>query len=603
MKRLGKLGLAAAAFAVLLLFNAHPAAAQNPQDFTINSFVADYYLGRNAAQTSTLHTTEIITAQFPNFDQNHGILRALPETYLGHTVSLQIDSVTDENGNPIHYTTSGQSGNLVLRIGDPDVYVHGDMTYKITYDQKNVIAMFSDHQEFYWNINGDQWQQPFRVVTARLHVPPSLVNSLQARSACYVGAYGAKDSSRCTTTSQGDSGSIIFTSEAKNLGPGETMTTVNSFAAGTFKLGPEIAQAQRAKEIKYAGIAAAVIGPALLASAFLYTQWIRYGRDPKGRGVIIPEYQPYKGLNVLSSDYILLEKLNNKAISALVIELAIKKYVTIYEVIKKKRLAKDTTGYKLKLIKDPGDLSEPEQAVVKMFFKGAPVGAEIDLSELKSSLSGDVKSLKKSLGTLLTADGFFKTNPEAAAVKYYGIGGALGIGGFFLLTTGIFPLIAVSIALAGAAFLVFSRYMPSRSDKGVEVRDHMLGLRDYIKLAEADRLKFLQSPEGAEKIEEAGLDPADPKFRVKLFESLLPYAMVFNLEENWSKQFRDIYTSPPDWYTGNWNTFNTVYLASSINNFSNFNTVNFNPPHSSGSSGFGGGFSGGGGGGGGGGGW
>src|SRR5581483_9368315 len=103
----------------------------NLQNFTVSSFTADYYIDRNGAKTSTLHTTEVITAQFPDYDQNHGILRAIPETYLGHTTSLTVDSVTDENSQPQPYSTSGQNGNLVLKIGDANTYVHGQKIYKI----------------------------------------------------------------------------------------------------------------------------------------------------------------------------------------------------------------------------------------------------------------------------------------------------------------------------------------------------------------------------------------------------------------------------------------------------------------------------------------
>jgi uncharacterized membrane protein YgcG len=164
-------------------------------------------------------------------------------------------------------------------------------------------------------------------------------------------------------------------------------------------------------------------------------------------------------------------------------------------------------------------------------------------------------------------------------------------------------VVAIGLILSGILVLIISRYMPSRSQLGVQIHDHMLGLKDYIKLAEADRIKFLQSPQGAEKIREAGLNPDDPQFKVKLFESLLPYAMLFNLEKDWAKQFQNVYEQAPSWYSGNWNAFNTGYLVSSINNFSYASAATFSTPSSSGGSGFGGGFSGGGGGGGGGGGW
>jgi uncharacterized membrane protein len=91
---------------------------------------------------------------------------------------------------------------------------------------------------------------------------------------------------------------------------------------------------------------------------------------------------------------------------------------------------------------------------------------------------------------------------------------------------------------------------------------------------------------------------------IKLFEDLLPYAILFGLEKEWAKQFKDLYVQPPSWYNGTSGTFNSIYLANSLSSFNNVNAAAFTAPSSSDSSGFGGGgFSGGGGGGGGGGGW
>jgi uncharacterized membrane protein len=100
------------------------------------------------------------------------------------------------------------------------------------------------------------------------------------------------------------------------------------------------------------------------------------------------------------------------------------------------------------------------------------------------------------------------------------------------------------------------------------------------------------------------VNPEDPKQVIKLFEDLLPYAMLFGLEKEWAEQFNNLYTQPPGWYSGNMSTFNAIYLANAMSGFNSASSNVFTAPSSSGSSGFGGGgFSGGGGGGGGGGGW
>ena len=55
-------------------------------------------------------------------------------------------------------------------------------------------------------------------------------------------------------------------------------------------------------------------------------------------------------------------------------------------------------------------------------------------------------------------------------------------------------------------------------------------LKLYIEMAEAERLKLLQSVEGAD---------VSPKGIVKLYEKLLPYAAVFGLEESWMNEMRE----------------------------------------------------------------
>jgi uncharacterized membrane protein YgcG len=151
------------------------------------------------------------------------------------------------------------------------------------------------------------------------------------------------------------------------------------------------------------------------------------------------------------------------------------------------------------------------------------------------------------------------------------------------------------IAGAGIIVMIASQFMPARTALGVEKREYLLGLKLYMKMAEADRLKALQSPRGelTEKI-----NVADNTQLVKLYEKLLPYAMLFGIEKDWAKEFSALYTESPDWYAGH-SAFNAAYFAGSMASFGTASTQSFTPPSSSGS----GGSSGGGGGGGGGGGW
>lgn len=584
---------------VLPLFFPAPAAAA-VNDFTISSFEADYYLQRNEARTSTLRVQEVIKPVFPDFDQNHGILRAIPQTYQGHTLSLEIDSVVKESGEPWNYTTYTQNDNLVLKIGDADKYVHGEQTYIINYRMKNVIAFFDGHDEFYWDINGDQWLQRFDRVIARLHIPDEIAGSLQDRSSCFAGSYGFNERS-CAITVMETAEGVTYTATAENLGPRQTLTTVLGFDDGTFEPGPEIAAERLRKQLMLLAAAGSFLLPIMVTGTKLYRRWRRDGKDPSGRGVIIPEYLPPKDLNALTSNVVLNERLESKAVSALIVELAVNKYVHIYEIPKTGLLGK--TDYELEVVKDPGALDPDARAGLDMFFSGGvKKGSKIKLSSLKNKLYAKLRKLDNKLTKKLYEAGYFKNDPHKTRKRYLTAGSVmlfLAIMVGFLVVTIPF---AVGLGISALMVMAVSNAMPARSAKGVMARDYLYGMRDYMKRAEAERLKVLQSPRGAEKLPK-GLDPKSPKSQVKLFEELLPYAMLFGIEKDWAEQFKDLYTQPPDWYSGDWRRFNTVNLALSLSDFSSASTTSFTAPSSSGSSGFSGGSSGGGGGGGGGGGW
>ena len=134
--------------------------------------------------------------------------------------------------------------------------------------------------------------------------------------------------------------------------------------------------------------------------------------------------------------------------------------------------------------------------------------------------------------------------------------------------------------------------MPAKTRQGALAKEHILGLKRYLTVAEKDRIEFHNAPE------------KNPEH----FEKLLPYAMVLGVEQEWAKQFAGIYNQQPNWYDDSSGKYFTAFaLTDSLNNFqAKADTTLASRPSSASScgSGFGGvGFSGGGFGGGGGGSW
>jgi uncharacterized membrane protein len=614
MKRI--VGIIALASLLLLSFPAHTS-AQNTQDFKFESFSSDYSLDRTSENASSLKVQEVLVAVFPEYDQNHGILRAIPSTYKNHTLSLSNISVTDQTGKAYEFTTSDQNNNKVLKIGNPNNYVHGRTIFKINYTLQDVTSYFKDHDEFFWDINGDQWDQPFGSVTANIHISDQLVSSLQNRRLCYAGYFGGLKQNCNVTLVALKEGTFIRVS-ADNLQPRQTLSVVLAFKPGTFnQKSSAIKKEEKQRQITFIATAFLVAIPPLIACIFMFKRWRQFGDDPKGRGVIIPEYEPPKGFNPLTSDFLYRQGLRNTAISATIIDLAVKGYITIIEIPKSGLFSKK--DYELKLTKIPDyDASNHLIEMLKIIFgDDMTSGTSVKVSDFSKSSSKqrqmykDMEKLEDAIAASMADAGYFIKNPKKIKSGYSIWGIVLIILGGFGITLvssiGFAPLVGLfgGVLLGGLIVFLYSFIMPARTLTGVNAYDSLKGLKDYIKLAEADRIKFLQSPDGAEKLPVADeFDPKTKEAKVKLFEKLLPYAIIFGLEKNWAKQFNDIYTTPPNWYQGgNWSAFNAGYLAGSLSDFSSAAATSFASPSSSSGSGFSGGGAGGGGGGGGGGGW
>ena len=135
----------------MLVGSGQAAFAAQTDNFTITKFDAEYSLGRDSENRSTLRAKWTITANFPP-KQNHGIAPVFVKEYDGHHTSFTLESVTDDKGKGLEYTWKGDE----LRIGNKDVYVEGEKTYVITYTQRDVTKHYADtgKDEFYWDAIG-----------------------------------------------------------------------------------------------------------------------------------------------------------------------------------------------------------------------------------------------------------------------------------------------------------------------------------------------------------------------------------------------------------------------------------------------------------------
>ncbi|CAN5147409.1 hypothetical protein BH09ACT6_BH09ACT6_24110 [soil metagenome] len=582
-------------------------------DFTFNRFVGDYTLGRDSGGHATLTTVETLDAQFPSSDQNHGILRAIPLKYDNHPTDVRIVSVADGAGNARSYSTDSQDGLLLLTIAAAD-YVHGSQVYVITYTQNNVIQYFPDtgDQEFYWDTNGTAWKQSFGSVTAVVHVPGDLTPGLNGQTACYVGAQGS--SQQCDISSSaasaagaaGASGGMKFEASSQQLGAGENMTVAIGFSPTTFTLRDSSFFASGAAIAELVATILAVlvaVGAVVLRFTVL--------KDAAGRPTIIAEYTVPKGVNLLMASVV--NKTSKRAPASAFVSLAVRHNIQIVEQEKESGWAGLGGGktYWLRLVSVDG-LDATELALAKLLFgPDLQIGAWKQIEKQDTSLSKGIYALMQSTRKQAVTDGYIRGGTNLIS-SLFALGVVLfGVLAFFTGTSAINDdfggpvpfglIIACGVSLIVVFIAAFKKPLTA---KGSELRDYIKGLELYIRLAEKDRFAMLQTPEGALKTQ---VNAPDWGQVVKIYEKLLPYAVLLGLEKEWSQVLGTYYEqlgSQPEWYAGNTGVFNAVLFASAIDSWSSVVDASLAASTSSSSSGGsgGGGFSGGGGGGGGGGG-
>lgn len=590
--------LALVACSVSVTFGDETAAVSTDvNDFVFESMDADYTLGRADDGTSTMTVVETFVAIFPEYDQNRGMRRILPDSYLGAPLHPQLVSITDADGNPRPAEVESEDGAYAI-TSRADDYVHGAQTYVFTYTLENVARFFDNTgvDELNWNVNGVDWAQPFGSVSVTLHVPAELAPAVTGAQACYVGEAGSTDRCPIASTTDADGG-VTVTASASDLQPYETVTIAVAFDAGTFT---PFDSSYTASPYGWLQLLAFLGAVGSLVWAIVFR--VRMLRDEPGRPTIIPEYTPPPRIDALESA-VLLGK-TTKAIPAEVLEQAVVGSIRIEEAGRKL-----FGGLKLKaVLVDPARADGDGLLLLQGLFPHMTPGEEYEFGSNDTRLSSAARRIIKAAERELDARGLRRPVPGGA--RFWPMAGAIVFGiltivfGFFALGAFVDATIVVLLMIPAFVMIFVVAVLVSRKPltaAGAETRDHLAGLQMFIEWAEADRIRMLQSPQGAERIavDDSGVrvDPANPRQMLRIYETLLPYAVVFGQEEEWSEHLAVLYdqTGVPGWYVGTAG-FNAAAFSSGISTLSTTTTASTSGGSSGGGSAGGGGGGGGGGG-------
>ncbi|MGI6722223.1 MAG: DUF2207 domain-containing protein [Anaerovoracaceae bacterium] len=620
--------------AVLSILTAVPATAGAA------NFVTDKYNVKvNVQDDNSAYINEQISIQATG--SIHGIYRYIPMSQKveykdnkGNTIKNVRNpmKVGDFSVDNERWSSEKENGNMVIKIGDPDKTFTGDKTYDLSYRVRMYDDGIGDYDSFYYNVLPFEWETPIKESTITINMPKKFDSK-------NVDVYAGPEGSR------GDSKLIDWKVKGRTI----TITTKGQLPQGDgITVGIKLKEGYFSGELTTFWMKILVCVISVIFALLLLAFWFRFGRDRKVIETV--EFEPPAGMGPAEVGYVIDGSVDKKDVVSLIFWFAQKGYLSIkeegkhdYLLVKEKDLPLNAKPFEMTFfnglfqrgdgnqvrLKELGpEFSETYETVksqIKSYYEdnkalrifppasslariggvaiiiiGFAISALVVAYMYRNIMMAIPTAIVCALTLTACALGVSATDKKASQGKGKVIGKALLSIIFLLVAIGLSIFIAkislgfiycgFAMALMEAASYFAVRYMQNRTKFGAEIMGKLLGFREFIRVAEVEKLEEL--------VEE------NPSY----FYDVLPYAYVFGLSKKWAKRFENIPTEQPLWYDGYYGNdvmFNTWIFYNVFHSFDNSMTANIDIPANDGSGGFGGGgFSGGGGfGGGGGGSW
>jgi len=597
---------------------------------------------------ATMQVTETIRVRAEGNEIRRGIYRDFPTRYptpYGREVKVGFTVLEVlRNRQPEPWVQEPLRNGVRVRIGNPDVFLpNGDHEYLIRYTTNRQLGFYNEFDELYWNVTGNGWDFPIDVADARIRLPQPVKFGQRY---FYTGPEGARAKDAMVVAE--NPGDIRFRTTAP-LSPREGLTVAVAWPKGVVT--PPSADALAGWWLSDNGPPIVGFLGLFATLGYYFHAWRRAGRDPRP-GTIVPIFSPADNLTPAAMRYISEMGADNRAFAAALVDLGVRGKVRLVEGEKRFFKRADTTIEKRG---DPHDLPQAESDMMRELFASGDTILMDDKNHARFSAASSAlaKEYKKQYeGTMFVRNWMWSIRgiavtilaliatvavlalaaPFHSATGQYAALGALATGAAAamlfvwpaqgaarwiaravgilagLLAVGIgfalfgmtvesgraVPLLIPALALPVAISAFWWMAAPTKA--GRAVLDRIAGFRQYLSIAEEERLQTMHPPEKTPQ----------------LFEKYLPYAIALEVENEWADRFAGVLAAAAvagqsqtfGWYSGHsdpWNHTGSFVdrVGSSLS--SSVASASTAPGSSSGSGG--GGSSGGGGGGGGGGGW
>jgi uncharacterized membrane protein YgcG len=500
----------------------------------------------------------------------NGIHRTIPVEYPGpngtnYTLFLDVSSVTDGAGGKLRYESSSSRGTRDLKIYIPGA-INTSRTVEIDYVVRNGIRYFEDHDEFYWNVTGNDWPVPIDRASAAVSFPSSAAGSLRAQA--FTGVYGSAERDATSVVQGAD---VSF--ETKSALPPRGGMTIDVFLPKDILRQPSALT----RLFWFLGGNPIVFLP-FVTFAVMLTLWWHKGRDPDAGLSVAPMYEPPAGMSPAEAGTLLDDKIHPRDLSSTLVDLAVRGYLKIEETDQTTLGVfhhKDYIFHLLKPREQWNDLASHERVMLENIFAG---GSDTRLADLKNRFYTALPVIRQDIMAALRNKNMYSVDPESA--NSYSLGAIVLILAPFALAqfTGYKNmlnspgLLILCIGVSALFWWLFARQMTAKTVAGVRARIGVLGFQEFMNRVDAERLKRM---------------PADT------FEKYLPYAMALGVEHHWAQAFSSLAITQPTWYVSpaGYVGFNPLFFSASMHSMaSDMNQVFVSAPRASSSgSGFGGG--------------
>src|SRR5262249_35395979 len=233
-----------------------------------------------------------------------------------YSLFVKVDRVTDESGSSLKHEKSTRNGYLHLKIFVPGA-ADATRTVNIEYTVLNATKFFDEHDEFYWNVTGNDWLVPIDHASGIVFFPPQTSGSLRAQA--FRGVYGSAEPAAASV--EGPSASF----EAALLPPRGGLTLDVYIPKDLLKEPGSLAKAM------WFMLSTHILPFPLWPLAVMFALWWLKARAPDAGFSVAPMYDPPENMGPAEVGTLIDDTVNPRDITSVLVDLAVRGYIKIVE--------------------------------------------------------------------------------------------------------------------------------------------------------------------------------------------------------------------------------------------------------------------------------